>query len=88
MQGTWCKGYGRTPAHPRPSSFPKYSGGEAQRAEGAARRGGSAPFCSPFCSPPRQSVATASNGKSVVDLISSIDNNAVTLCTFTSEISA
>lgn len=28
------------------------------------------------------------NGNSVVDLISSIDNNAVTLCTRTSEISA
>ena len=29
-----------------------------------------------------------SNGSMVVDLISSIDNSAVTLCTFTSEISA
>lgn len=79
MQGTWCKGFDRPLCAPAPVIFPKIL-----RGRGAARRGGSAPFCSP----PRQSVATASNGKSVVDLISSIDNNAVTLCTFTSEISA
>ncbi len=83
MQGTWCKGFDRPLCAPAPVIFPKIL-----RGRGAARRGGSAPFCSPFWSPPRQSVATASNGKSVVDLISSIDNNAVTLCTFTSEISA
>jgi hypothetical protein len=44
---------------------------------------GSAPLSYAFCDMPQPS-----NGSMVVDLISSIDNSAVTLCTRTSEISA